>query len=50
MPRETDIKRTLCAYNNGFSLHAAVRCAAEDRQALERLCRYITDIWRCAAR
>ena len=26
----------------GFNLHAAVRCAAEDRQALEQLCRYIT--------
>ena len=25
---------------DGFSLHAAVRCAADDRQALERLCRY----------
>jgi len=27
---------------NGFSLYAAVRCAANDRQALEQLCRYIT--------
>ena len=26
----------------GFSLHAAVRCGADDRQALEQLCRYIT--------
>ena len=26
----------------GFSLHAAVRCAADDRKALEQLCRYIT--------
>ena len=26
----------------GFSPHAAVRCEAEDRQGLERLCRYIT--------
>lgn len=26
----------------GFSLHAAVRCDADDRQALEQLCRYIT--------
>jgi len=24
------------------SLHAAVRCGADDRQALEQLCRYIT--------
>jgi hypothetical protein len=42
MPRDGDFKQTLCADNNGFSLHAAVRCAAEDRQALEQLCRYIT--------
>ena len=27
---------------DGFSLHAAVRCGADDRQALEQLCRYIT--------
>ena len=26
----------------GFSLHAAVRCSADDRQALEQLCRFIT--------
>jgi len=26
----------------GFSLHVAVRCGAEDRQGLEQLCRYIT--------
>ena len=26
----------------GFSLHAAVRCEADDRQGLERLCRYTT--------
>ena len=26
----------------GFSLHAAVRCGADDRQAPEQLCRYIT--------
>ncbi len=42
MPRETDFKRTLCAAIDGFSLHAAVRCGAQDRQALEQLCRYIT--------
>ena len=41
-PRETDFKQSLCADSNGFSLHAAVRCAADDRQALEQLCRYIT--------
>jgi hypothetical protein len=32
----------LCADAHGFSLHAAVRCAAHQRQELERLCRYIT--------
>jgi hypothetical protein len=26
----------------GLSLHAAVRCGADDRQALEHRCRYIT--------
>ena len=38
MPRETDFKQTLCADIDGFSLHAAVRCGADDRQALEQLC------------
>ena len=28
--------------HHGFGLHAAVRCAADDRQALEQLCRHIT--------
>ena len=42
MPRQTDFKQTLCADMQGFSLHAAARCGAEDRQALEQLCRYIT--------
>jgi hypothetical protein len=42
MPRDTDFKQTLCADIAGFSLHAAVRCGADDRQALEQLCRYIT--------
>ncbi len=32
----------LCADIEGFSLHAAVRCGADDRQALEQMCRYIT--------
>jgi len=26
----------------GFSLHAAVRCGADERRALEQLCCYIT--------
>jgi hypothetical protein len=42
MPREKDFKQILCADIDGFSLHAAVRCAADDRRALEQLCRYIT--------
>jgi hypothetical protein len=42
MPRETDFKQTLCTDIDGFSLHSAVRCAADDLQALEQLCRYIT--------
>ena len=32
----------LCANAHGFSLHAGVRCAADDRKGLEQLCRYIT--------
>ena len=42
MPRQTEFKQALCADIDGFSLHAAVRCGADDRQALEQLCRYIT--------
>ena len=42
MPKDADFKQTQCADSNGFSLHAAVRCGADDRQALEQLCRYIT--------
>ena len=32
----------LCANAHGFSLHAGLRCGAEQRKQLERLCRYIT--------
>jgi len=32
----------LCANAHGFSLHAAVRCGADQRKQLEHLCRYIT--------
>jgi Putative transposase len=32
----------MCADIDGFSLHAAVRCGADARKSLERLCRYIT--------
>ena len=42
MPRQTGFNQTLCADSDGFSLHAAVRCSADDRQALEQLCRTIT--------
>jgi hypothetical protein len=41
MPRDADFMQQLCADIDGFSLHAAVRCGADDRQALEQLCRYI---------
>ena len=42
MPRQTEFKQTLCADIDGFSLHSAVRCGADEREALERLCRCIT--------
>ena len=42
MPRQKDFKQSLCADIDGFSLHAAVRCGADDRQALAQLCRYLT--------
>ena len=42
MPRNADFKQTLCADMQGFSLHAVVRCKADERQALEQLCRYVT--------
>jgi hypothetical protein len=43
MPVETgsDYERNpLCVNDQGFSLHAAVRCHANERLKLERLCRY----------
>ncbi len=33
---------TYMAHSNGLRLHAAVRCAADDRKALEQRCRCIT--------
>ena len=42
MPRDKDFKQAFCADIGGFRLHAAVRCGADDRQALEQLCRCIT--------
>jgi hypothetical protein len=40
--RAAPMTRPLCANAHGFSLRAGVRCAAEQRQALEHLRRYIT--------
>jgi len=42
MPRDAVRDQELCADHQGFSLHAAVRCDADQRQRLEQLCRYIT--------
>jgi len=42
VPRDAGFEQNLCADMQGFSLRAAVRGSAEDRQALEQLCRYIT--------
>jgi hypothetical protein len=41
MPREDRARQPLCADIDGFSLHAAGRVEAHDRQRLEQLCRYI---------
>jgi len=40
--RDEKITHGLCADAHGISLHAAVRCGADQRKQLERLCRYIT--------
>jgi hypothetical protein len=40
--RQADPTQPGCVNAYGFSLHAAVRCAAHQRKELERLCRYIT--------
>ena len=43
MPRDADFKQSLGADIYGFSAEcAAVRCRADDRQALEQLCSTIT--------
>jgi len=42
MPKETNFEQPLYADIGGFSLHAAMRCGADGRQALEQLCRSIT--------
>ena len=40
--RDDKATSALCAEAHGFSLHAGVRCGADQRKQLERLCRYIT--------
>jgi len=42
MPTDADFKHDLCADISGFSLHTAVRCNGDERQALEQLCSYVT--------
>ena len=43
VPRfEAQPTQQLCANAQGFSLHAEVRCAMNQRHKLEQLCRYIT--------
>ena len=41
-PRAEYASPPLCANLHGFSLHAGVRCDADERQEREHLCRYIT--------
>jgi hypothetical protein len=40
--RDEKTTHGLCVDAHGFSLHAGVRCGADQRKELERLCRYIT--------
>ena len=42
MPQGGALTQAPCANHQGFSLHAAVRCRANERQRMEQLCRYIT--------
>ena len=42
MAQDAVLTQALCADHQGFSLHAAVRCKAHERQRLEQLCRTIT--------
>ena len=42
MPRDAARDQELRVDQQGFSLHVAVRCDADERQRLEQLCRYIT--------
>ena len=41
VPLEPSFEQELCA-DTGFCLRTVVRCEADDRQVLERLCRYAT--------
>ena len=49
MPRGAAFTQALCADAQGFSLHGALRCAGEERQRLEQLCRYIWPMSGCSA-
>jgi hypothetical protein len=40
--RAAPLTQQLCANAHGFSLHAGVRCEADQRRELEQLCRYVT--------
>ncbi len=40
--RAAPSRKALCVNAHGFRLHAGGRCGADQRKALERLCRYIT--------
>ena len=42
MSRDSISRQALCADIEDPSLHAGVRCEANDRNRLEHLCRYIT--------
>ena len=42
MPCNTAFTQTPCADEQGFSLHAAVRCGADERRRLAQRCRDIT--------
>ena len=44
MPREGTAGQLLRADIDGFSLHAAMRVEPNDRQRLEQLCRYLTQL------
>ena len=38
-PQDAALAQALCADEQGFSLYTAMRCAADERQRLEQLCR-----------